>query len=158
MILFLVIALDQATKYWAVKTMMGQAPVFYLGQLFQLVYAENPGAFLGLGGGLSHQMRFVIFALLVVVGLVGMLWYLLKKETLKVNLIAYSLILGGGFGNLWDRVVHENGHVVDFMVIEVAGPIRTGVFNVADMAIVAGVILALVGDYYFDNRKVKEAK
>ncbi|MBC7466693.1 MAG: signal peptidase II [Bdellovibrio sp.] len=157
-ILFFVILIDQATKYWAVQTMMGQSPRYYLGEFFQFVYAENPGAFLGLGGGLSHQLRFIIFAVLVVLGLGGMLWYLLKKETSKVNLIAYSFILAGGFGNLWDRVVHENGHVVDFMLIEVVGPLRTGVFNVADMAIVAGVILALCGEYYFDGRKDKKAK
>lgn len=157
-ILFFVIAADQATKYWAVRTMMGQSPRYFLGELFQFVYAENPGAFLGLGGGLSHQVRFIIFALLVIVGLGGMLWYLLKKETSKVNLVAYSFILAGGFGNLWDRVVHENGHVVDFMLIDIVGPLRTGVFNVADMAIVAGVLLAFASEYYFDNRKVKVAK
>jgi len=132
---------------------MGRNPRYYLGQIFQFVYAENPGAFLGLGGEMSHQMRFIIFALLVVIGLGGMLWYLLKKETSKINLIAYSFILGGGFGNLWDRVVHENGHVVDFMMIDVVGPLRTGVFNVADMAIVAGVLLALFGEYYFEKPK-----
>jgi signal peptidase II len=156
-ILFFVIVMDQATKYWAVKTMMGQSPKYYLGEIFQFVYAENPGAFLGLGGGLSHELRFLIFAVLVVLGLGGMLWYLLKRESSRVNLIAYSFILAGGFGNLWDRVVHENGHVVDFMLIDVFGPIRTGVFNVADMAIVAGVLLALFGEYYFDKRKPKTA-
>lgn len=158
MILLLVILVDQATKYWAVQNLMGHGPKYYLGEFFQFIYAENPGAFLGLGGGLSHGVRFVIFAVLVVIGLGGMLWYLLRKETSKVNLIAYSFILAGGFGNLWDRVVHENGHVVDFMLIDVVGPLRTGVFNVADMAIVAGVLIALLSEYYFDRREAKAAK
>ena len=137
---------------------MGQRSIIYLNGLFQFVYAENPGAFLGLGGDWSRELRFVIFALLVVLGLGAMLWYLLKKETSKLNLIAYSLILAGGFGNLWDRVFHDKGHVVDFMLIEVKGPLRTGVFNVADMAIVGGVLLALATEYYFDRRPAKADK
>ena len=157
-ILFIVISIDQVTKAWAVVSFKGQAAVSYMNGLFQFVYAENPGAFLGFGGEWSREVRFVIFAVLVVLGLGGMLWYLLKKETSKLNLIAYSLILAGGFGNLWDRVFHDKGQVIDFMLIEVIGPLRTGVFNVADMAIVAGVLLALLNEYYFDRRQVKVAK
>ena len=119
----------------------------YVGGLFQFVYAENPGAFLGLGGSWSREVRFVIFALIVFFGLGGMLWYLIKREQLRVNLFAYSFILAGGFGNLWDRVFHEDGHVIDFMLMEVWGPLRTGVFNVADVFIVAGVLMALLAEY-----------
>lgn len=159
-LVFFVFSLDQATKFWAVNNLMGQDGMSYLGGLFQLVYAENPGAFLGLGGGWSRELRFVIFALIVFFGLGGMLWYLLKKEKLKINLYAYSFILSGGFGNLWDRVFHEDGHVIDFMLIEVWGPLRTGVFNIADIFIVVGVIMALVGEYFYNkaNKSVQMAK
>lgn len=157
-IVVVILAVDQWSKAWAVATLAGQASIIFFGGLFQFVYAENPGAFLGLGGELSREIRFVIFAVLVVLGLGGMLWYLLKKETSRLNLVAYSFILAGGFGNLWDRVVHMKGHVIDFMLIEISGPLRTGVFNVADMAIVAGVLLALYTEYYFDRRKGKHAK
>ncbi|MEQ1724274.1 MAG: signal peptidase II [Pseudobdellovibrio sp.] len=146
-LLFFIFLLDQATKFWAVQSLMGKDPIIYFNGLFQLVYAENPGAFLGLGGGWTRTTRFVIFALVVFFGLGGMLWYLLKKENLKINLYAYTFILAGGFGNLWDRVFHEDGHVIDFMLMEFWGPLRTGVFNVADMFIVAGVLLALFGEY-----------
>ena len=131
---------------------MGQSPTVYFGGLFQFVYAENPGAFLGLGGGWSREVRFLIFALIVFFGLGGMLWYLIKKENLRVNLYAYSFILAGGFGNLWDRVFHDDGHVIDFMLMEVWGPLRTGVFNVADIFIVIGVLLALFGEYLVKRR------
>ena len=126
---------------------MGREPIIYLNGLFQFVYAENPGAFLGLGGGWSREVRFVIFALIVFFGLGGMLYYLIKKENIKINLYAYTFILAGGFGNLWDRVFHEDGHVVDFMLIEIIGPLRTGVFNIADVFIVIGVLLAFFGEY-----------
>lgn len=123
-----------------------------------MIYAENPGAFLGLGGGWTREVRFIIFALIVFLGLGGMLWYLLKKENYKINLYAYTFILAGGFGNLWDRVFHEDGHVIDFMLMEVWGPLRTGVFNVADMFIVGGVLLALFGEYLVKKSEISGPK
>jgi len=157
-LLFLIFFLDQATKYWATENLLNQTPYSFLNGFFQLIYAENPGAFLGLGGGWSRPVRFVVFAIVVVLGLGGMLWYLIKKEDSRVNLYAYSFILAGGCGNLWDRMFHDKGHVVDFMLIEVWGPVRTGVFNVADVAIVIGVLLALSGEYLFDKRSTTKAK
>ncbi len=157
-LIFFIFTFDQATKFWAVNHLMGQTSESYLGGLFQFVYAENPGAFLGLGGGWSREVRFVIFALIVFFGLGGMLWYLIKKEQLRVNLFAYSFILAGGFGNLWDRVFHEDGHVIDFMLMEVWGPLRTGVFNVADVFIVAGVLLALLAEYLMKRSAASAAK
>lgn len=150
-ILFSLIAVDQMTKQLAVSLLMGENSKVFLNGIFQLVYAENTGAFLGFGGSWPREVRFVIFALMVVLGLCGMLWYLLKKEKSRINLFAYTFILSGGFGNLWDRVYHADGHVVDFLFIEIFGPVRTGVFNLADVWIVIGVILALYKDYY--NRK-----
>lgn len=147
MLLFLIFIADQATKFWAVTQLMGKTPIVYLNGFFQFVYAENPGAFLGLGGGWSREMRFVVFSMIVFFGLGGMLWYLVKKENLKINLYAYTFILAGGVGNLWDRVFHQDGHVIDFMLIEIWGPFKTGVFNIADIFIVIGVLLALFGEY-----------
>src|SRR6476646_4671485 len=77
---FILIALDQWTKTIAVEKFAGQAPRVFLGGLFQFVYAENPGAFLGMGGTWSREIRFIIFAVLVVLGLGAMLWYVLKKD------------------------------------------------------------------------------
>lgn len=154
-LLLLIFGFDQATKFWAVNNLMGRNPISYFNGLFQFVYAENPGAFLGLGGEWSRNVRFIIFAIIVFFGLGGMLWYLIKKENLKVNLFAYTCILAGGFGNLWDRVFHIDGHVIDFMLMEVWGPLRTGVFNVADVFIVIGVLLAFFGPYVFNKSSSK---
>lgn len=151
-LLVLIFGMDQAAKFWAVHQLMGKNALIFLNGLFQFVYAENPGAFLGLGGGWSRSVRFVIFACIVFLGLGGMLWYLIKKENLKINLYAYTFILAGGFGNLWDRVFHEDGHVIDYMLIELWGPLRTGVFNIADVFIVIGVLLALLGEYLLKKR------
>lgn len=131
----------------AVEYLMGRAPIIYLGGVFQLVYAENPGAFLGMGSELPKSLRFVIFGLFVVVGLAVMLWSLIKNKMNLSDLLAYSFILAGGIGNVIDRLTHDNGHVIDFLFLDfqVAPFLRTGVFNVADMAIVLGFFIALYG-------------
>jgi signal peptidase II len=69
----LIFVLDQSTKNWAVQNLLGQSPTLYWKEFFQLVYAENPGAFLGLGGDWSRPVRFVIFAVVELEGLSGML-------------------------------------------------------------------------------------
>lgn len=152
--LFLLVLLDRFTKSWA-STLQDQQPIIFFGGLFQITYAENAGAFLGLGNAWPRETRFVIFALFVLLGLSAMLWYLLKKESSRLNLLAYSFILAGGVGNLWDRIFHHNGHVVDFLFVDLWGPLRTGVFNIADVEIVIGVTLLILKEYYFDKRKKK---
>lgn len=146
-ILITVVAVDQWTKVLAVEHLVGKAPIMYFGGLFQFVYAENPGAFLGMGSDMPRSVRFVVFGLFVLVGLVVMLWSLVKNKMNLTDLLAYSFILAGGIGNVIDRLTHENGHVIDFMFMDfqVSPFLRTGVFNVADMAIVLGFFIALYG-------------
>ncbi|AZZ36968.1 signal peptidase II [Bdellovibrio sp. qaytius] len=147
LILITVVAVDQWTKVLAVQHLAGKAPIMYFGGLFQFIYAENPGAFLGMGGELPQSMRFVIFGLFVLLGLVVMLWSLVKNKMNLSDLLAYSFILAGGIGNVIDRLSHTNGHVIDFMFMDFqfAPFARTGVFNVADMAIVLGFFIAIFG-------------
>ncbi len=144
-VLIVLVALDQWTKHLAVKHLKHIAPINYVDGMFQLLYAENPGAFLGMGGNMSSTTRFVIFGLFVAIGLAIMFWSILKNKISDKETLAYSFILAGGIGNVIDRLTHDNGHVIDFMFIDLkfADLARTGVFNIADMAIVIGVILLL---------------
>ena len=160
--LILFVGLDQAFKYLAIEHLKNQESISLLGGFLTLVYAENTGAFLGLGGSLSREVRVLVFVLIVVFGLGGMCWYLLKHEISKLNLYAYSFILAGGVGNLIDRIFRANGAVVDFLLFDTGGnlnlgfiniPLRTGIVNSADIVIVAGVLMALVHEYYFEKRK-----
>ena len=135
---------DQATKFVARQT-LATAPVQeYAGGLFRLVYAENPGAFLGLGATLPATARFWIFVVMAALLLTGVGIFALRslQQTPLPVIVAIALVIGGGLGNLIDRIVHD-GRVVDFM--QVGFPwLRTGVFNVADMAIMTGVGLMLL--------------
>ena len=135
---------DQATKFVARQT-LATAPVQeYAGGLFRLVYAENPGAFLSLGATLPATTRFWIFVVMAALLLTGVGIFALRslQQTPLPVIVAIALVIGGGLGNLIDRIVHD-GRVVDFM--QVGFPwLRTGVFNVADMAIMTGVGLLLL--------------
>ena len=135
---------DQATKFVARQT-LATAPVQeYAGGLFRLVYAENPGAFLSLGATLPATTRFWIFVVMAALLLTGVGIFALRslQQTPLPVIVAIALVIGGGLGNLIDRIVHD-GRVVDFM--QVGFPwLRTGVFNVADMAIMTGVGLILL--------------
>ena len=135
---------DQATKFVARQT-LATAPVQeYAGGLFRLVYAENPGAFLSLGATLPATTRFWIFVVIAALLLIGVGIFALRslQQTPLPVIVAIALVIGGGLGNLIDRIVHD-GRVVDFM--QVGFPwLRTGVFNVADMAIMTGVGLMLL--------------
>jgi signal peptidase II len=117
-------------------------PQLYLGGMLRLEYARNPGAFLGMGGNLSAQQRF--WYLTVVNGLAMLIlgYVLLTRWNMpRIQFAAWALVLAGGIGNLIDRV-WQQGLVTDFLNLRL-GPFRTGIFNVADMAITTGFGLFL---------------
>lgn len=133
---------DQGTKFLAVKYLQHHPMSSYLNDLLRIGYTENVGAFLGLGNSLPEQTRFYIFVVAVGGMLVGLLFYLLLNAKQTVfSLMAFSLVFVGGISNFYDRVMN-NGAVVDFLNVGI-GTLRTGVFNIADVLIMAGVFLLL---------------
>jgi signal peptidase II len=131
---------DQGTKLLAREHLQNRPAIAFLGDAVRLEYAENPGAFLSLGASLPHRWAAAVFTLgSAVVILAALLFALLAAKLGALELVALSLICGGGLGNLIDRVRFD-GRVTDFLNMGV-GPIRTGIFNVADMALMLGAIL-----------------
>lgn len=128
---------DQLTKSVAQESLRGTPPREFLGGSFRLLYAENPGAFLGLGGGLPDAWRFALLVIgaALVVGIAGFL--LIRRADAPLPIAtAGALIVAGGIGNLIDRVWND-GRVVDFLHMKL-GPLETGVFNVADVQLMVG--------------------
>ncbi len=131
---------DQATKQIAAATLKSMPPQSYLGDLFRLQYSENPGAFLSLGADLPEGARAAVFMIGVGGLLLGMLAFAIANRRLTpFHVVALALFLGGGVSNWVDRLVHGNT-VVDFMNMGI-GPLRTGIFNVADLYVVAGACM-----------------
>lgn len=139
LIIALVVAVDQATKYYAMHMLMGREPISLFGDTVRFLFAENRGGFLSLGANLSEASRQLIFLFLTAGFLFGFFIYvLLEKSGSKLFFISSSAIIGGGIGNLIDRALRD-GAVIDFVNMGI-GWLRTGVFNVADMVVLFGCI------------------
>lgn len=138
-IIVVTILLDQGTKTVVRSTLRHSEPRHYAGGLLTLLYAENPGAFLSIGAQLPRVVRRVVFDGIVGIGLMVALWILVTgRMSGRGDDVALALVIGGGVGNLLDRALFH-GVVTDFLYLS-AGPLHTGVFNVADMAISGGVL------------------
>lgn len=131
---------DQATKAMAKSHLSGTEARTFLDGAVRLQYAENSGAFLGLGASLPAPVRTALFTVAVAafVGFV-LLYSFLSASMSRYTRVALALLCGGGIGNLLDRLLHD-GRVVDFMNVGF-GAVRSGIFNLADVAIMAGALL-----------------
>ncbi|MFQ5674346.1 MAG: signal peptidase II [bacterium] len=142
LILLTSIGCDQISKNIAKATLEQSPPRSYLGETFRLQYVENTGAFLSLGSGLSKTFRILLFTVLSGLLLLGLFFYILKNRNLPgKQILAFSMILGGGASNMIDRIIND-GRVIDFMNMGI-GNLRTGIFNLADVLIMTGMGLIL---------------
>ena len=134
---------DQVTKELASRNLRGRAPVRLIGSTVQLVYAENPGGFLSFGANLPAPLRSTIFLAFSAIAVGAMLVVAIAGRSLTVpQVLGIALFAAGGVGNLIDRITR--GAARDFLFVRL-GPLQTGVFNVADMAILAGLVALVVG-------------
>jgi len=103
---------------------------------------ENTGAFLSLGDSLSGPVKMVLLNIFPLIAVLFGVYYLFKKTQLnRASTLAIILIVGGGFGNIYDRIAH--GSVTDFIHINFV-IFQTGIFNVADTSIMAGTFIILI--------------
>jgi signal peptidase II len=134
---------DRVTKQIATSVLEGEPARSYFGDTVRIAYAENIGGFLSLGAGLPESVRTAVFTigtglLLVVLAVVA-----LRGRWAGLRLVALVLFIAGGASNWVDRALR--GSVVDFLNVGI-GSLRTGVFNVADMAIMLGAGLLLLAE------------
>lgn len=148
-IVFLLLALcgtvgcDQATKHLARKTLDPFDSITLMGGLGELRLAENPGAFLSLGAALPKAVRTWAFTLVTGGGLLGLLAYLvLRPPSHWLAFAGLTLILAGGLSNLIDRLARQ-GSVTDFITLR-WGSLQTGVFNIADVTVMFGLVLLVL--------------
>jgi signal peptidase II len=146
---FLVI-IDQWVKVLALHGLRGQPGYSYFGNFVKIEYAENRGAFLSLGANLSDEMRTWIFVVGVCAILLFCIYSLWQSRAALWPTISFALVISGGIGNLIDRV--RQGYVIDYIHMGFSGFFRTGVFNIADVAISGGLLLLV----YFQYRQPAE--
>ena len=132
---------DRVTKHAAVTLLADAQDRSFLAGTVRLSYAENTGGFLSLGADLPVERRLVVFTIITGVLLVTLAAAAIHRRWAGARLLGAALIVSGGASNWIDRVAV--GSVVDFLNLGI-GPVRTGIFNVADVAIMAGVVLLMV--------------
>jgi signal peptidase II len=138
------IGCDQITKDFARDHLLYGARMTLVNDLVHLVYAENAGVAFGIGAALPSTVRFWLF----IVGIVGVLILIgvvayRRRGMGAVFLSGITLVMAGGLSNLIDRLMND-GHVVDFLVLDVGG-LRTIVFNLADVLVLLGTTLLIIG-------------
>jgi signal peptidase II len=128
--------LDRLTKWLVVDRLAGRPPLEVVPGVLQLNYTQNSGGAFGLGG--SASWLFAGATIAVSVAIVALAFRVRRMGVA----IGMGLVLGGGLGNLTDRIARGSGlsgRVVDFIDLRV-----WPVFNVADAAIVVGAILIVL--------------
>ncbi|MBB6092908.1 signal peptidase II [Povalibacter uvarum] len=145
-ILISCVGCDQATKSIARTHLSETRAVSLMGGSVRLQLAKNYGAFLSIGASMHEDTRSAILSAGVATMLVVMFVYcLISTPGNPLVVPALAMVIGGGVSNLIDRLLH-GGYVVDFLNLGV-GSIRTGIFNVADVFIMSGVLLLVAGDW-----------
>ena len=135
---------DRVTKHYAAAALAGKSTQSFLGDTVRLDYHENPGGFLSAGETWRPEVRAGVFQVANAVFLFATLFAATRMRWSRLSALGLLLFVGGGFSNLIDRVAM--GTVIDFMNVGI-GPVRTGIFNVADVAIMVGVGLIIVDRY-----------
>jgi signal peptidase II len=143
LLLLATIGCDRVTKNLASTKLAGKPGRSYLHDVVRLEYAENPGAFLSLGAGLPVWARTGVLTVGAVFGLIAVAIAAVKLRWRGAPYVGAILFIAGGLSNLADRITR--GSVIDFMNVGV-GSLRTGIFNVADVAVMAGVALLVFGE------------
>jgi len=160
----IVIILDQAAK--AIITAFWPKPGTFIkdvfGNEFLIIYhVRNKAIAFSIGDNIPEAFRLVLFVLVPVVVLAFLIWYYFKAaEFNKVQRWAIAGILGGGIGNIIDRVVRKDG-VVDFISVKFYGLFgmqRWPTFNIADSSVVICCIILVITMLYPKKEELKPAK
>ncbi len=132
---------DQISKSIVRKQVSYNQQISLIAPYFTLTKIENSGAFLSMGDSLPYPVKFIFLSLCPALALVYGLFFLFTRTNTARNIaLALCFIIGGGIGNMYDRIVH--GSVTDFLHIDF-GFVQTGIFNLADVSIMTGMVLFL---------------
>lgn len=145
------IGCDRVAKHVAATTLSEAPSRSFLADTVRLEYVENTGAFLGLGADWPVAVRTAVFGVGNGLLLVGLVAFAMRARWPRRALLGVALFVAGGASNLADRIAY--GMVIDFMNVGI-GSLRTGIFNVADMAIMLGAGILVLEGYRSDRQAV----
>jgi signal peptidase II len=145
-IIFANIGCDQVSKKIVRHRISENETIDVLRNHLVVMRVENSGAFLSFGDSLSKSVKNILLSVLPLIALTfGAIYIFTKQNIPALSLMAICFIIGGGVGNIFDRIAY--GSVTDFLYIHF-GAFHTGVFNMADMSITVGAIIILLQSTY----------
>ena len=143
------VCLDQLTKWMAVIWLQGEPSFPLWRDVLHFTFVKNEGAAFGMLA--EHRWVFMVVSSVAIVGL-SVYLFRHRKDSLWIR-IPLAMIIGGGIGNMIDRVVL--GYVIDFIDFTL---INFAVFNVADSFVCVGAV-TLMGYLIWDlAREISRAK
>jgi signal peptidase II len=137
---------DQISKTIVRQTIDYNERIGLLHNYLTLTRVENSGAFLSLGNSFSNPIKIILLSILPLIAIgYGLIFLVYKTNVSKITLTGLSFIIGGGIGNIYDRIVHSS--VTDFVHIDLV-IFQTGIFNMADLSIMIGTFLILTQSFF----------
>ena len=146
----LLVLIDYLIKGWASTVLQPVTQIDVIPDVLSLYYHQNYGAAWGIFQG-KRGFLLAVTAAVILALIVGVL---LKKFQGRVVLVSMALIIGGGLGNLLDRVLNPGGYVVDYIYFE---PINFPIFNFADCCVVCGTILFGIYIFFLEGKEHKDS-
>jgi signal peptidase II len=152
LILAINVGCDQISKSVVRQKIEYNEKISVIKNFITLTKVENTGAFLSLGNQLPRIAYKILMILLPLIILVYALFYLLTNKKLsKLLIVGMCLIVGGGLGNIIDRIIY--GSVTDFLHFDFL-LFQTGIVNMADISVTTGFFI-LIYELYINKRKLK---
>lgn len=146
------ISCDQITKDIVRKKMEYHTQINLISKYVILTKVENTGAFLGLGNSIPRPLYLLLMIVLPLIAMGYALYFLIKKNTLSnIVIIGISFAIGGGIGNIIDRIIY--GSVTDFLYFDFV-VFHTGVVNMADISVTIGFFM-IMAEFYLNRNEIK---
>lgn len=150
-LVFLNVSCDQISKKIARKNIDNHERIQVIQDSLILTKVENKGAAYSWGSNWDPIVKRIVLQIIpAIVLLILLVMVLIKKEYPTVAIIGFSFVIGGGIGNVFDRIVY--GSVTDFVYIDL-GFFATEVFNMADVSIVIGALVVLTHTLFYKKPK-----
>jgi len=150
LILVTTISCDQISKNIVRQKIEYNTHINVISKYLIITKVENTGAFLGLGDSIPRPLYIVLMIVLPLIVIGYALYYLLKRNNVsKLLIIGISFAIGGGLGNIYDRILY--GSVTDFLYFNFV-VFHTGVVNMADIFVTAAFFMIMY-EFYINRRE-----
>ncbi|QCE35786.1 signal peptidase II [Acetobacteraceae bacterium] len=148
-LIVLVFLIDQWSKGIILEKLSGFVHAKEITPFFDLVLVRNKAVTFGMFGGVTDTLGPWVFIIISLMACMALGMYLWRTTSVLIALCC-GLIIGGALGNAFDRLF-RGGTVVDFLYFHI-GEVSWYVFNLADTAIVGGVMIWIIYSFFSDKK------